>query len=107
MAKIHSDASSTMKLPALLDQAAARELFAVLQHALGSDQDWRLDASAVETLELPAMQLILSALKTTDRIAIANPSDAFIAAFSDAGLALQPEQIIRSEERRVGKECRL
>jgi two-component system chemotaxis response regulator CheY len=97
MTKIQSDASSTIKLPALLDRAAAAELLTVLRHALGSDQAWRLDASAVETLELPAMQLILSALKTTDKIFIAKPSDAFIAAFNDAGFELKPEQSIGQE----------
>jgi two-component system chemotaxis response regulator CheY len=97
MARIQSDASGTIKLPVLLDQAAAGELFAVLRQALGSDQTSRLDASAVETMTLPVMQLILSALKTTDKIAVANPSDAFIAAFKDAGLELKQEQSIGRE----------
>jgi two-component system chemotaxis response regulator CheY len=94
---MQGDTSGTMKLPALLDQAAAGELFAVLRQALDSDQALRLDASAVETLTLPAMQLILSALKTTDRIAIAYPSDAFIAAFNDAGFEMKQEQSIQQE----------
>jgi two-component system chemotaxis response regulator CheY len=94
MTGMQIDASNTVKLPALLDPAAAAELLAVLRQTLDSDQILRLDASAVETLTLPAMQLILSALNTANTVAIANPSDAFIAAFSDAGLALQPEQII-------------
>ena len=86
------DASGTVKLPAALDQAAAGELLAVLRQALNADQALRLDASEVETLTLPCMQLILSALKSTDKVVLASPSDAFIGAFNDAGLELKQEQ---------------
>jgi len=89
---MQSNANGTMKLPALLDQAAAGELLAQLRRALDADQALRLDASEVEIMTLPAMQLILAALKTSDKFAIVNSSVAFTAAFNDAGFELKQEQ---------------
>jgi two-component system, chemotaxis family, chemotaxis protein CheY len=80
------DADSTrLKLPAVLDLSAAAALLDSLQRQLQAQAPLRIDASGVETLTLPCVQVILSALRSHDRIAIEHPSEAFVSAFEDLG----------------------
>ena len=46
----------------------------------------RIDASAVETLTLPCIQIILAATQSREAISIENPSVAFVSAFEDLGI---------------------
>ena len=45
----------------------------------------RLDASEVEVLTLPCLQILLAAMRDA-KVWIEQPSDAFVAAFADLGL---------------------
>jgi two-component system chemotaxis response regulator CheY len=88
----------TIMLPAVVDLAAANTLLATLRQKLAADQSCRLDASNVEKLMLPGIQVVLAATKSSAKIEVVNPSAAFCAAFEDAGLswvrgdATQPAQ---------------
>jgi two-component system chemotaxis response regulator CheY len=88
----------TIMLPAVVDLAAANTLLATLRQKLAADQSCRLDASNVEKLMLPGIQVVLAATKSSAKIEVVNPSAAFCAAFQDAGLswvrsdATQPAQ---------------
>ncbi len=75
-----------IKLPAVLDLAAADGFFTMLRNKAEQNHPLRLDASEVETLTLPCAQIILAAIKSHDRISISNPSTEFVAAFNDLGL---------------------
>jgi two-component system chemotaxis response regulator CheY len=77
-----------LKLPAVLNLAAAEGLLGTLQSRLLVGARLRVDASAVETLTLPCVQIILAALQSYDRISIERPSAAFVVAFEDLGLDL-------------------
>ena len=78
--------ASALKLPAVLDMAAAEGLLGAMRDRLRSGSPLMLDASAVETMTLPCMQIILAAQRSNDGIAIAQPSPAFVSAFADLGL---------------------
>ena len=78
-------AEDVLKLPAVLDLAAAEDfLGTVLQH-LQASQSLSLDACEVETLTLPCVQIILAAI-ATHRVTVANPTEAFASAFHDMAL---------------------
>lgn len=77
--------TSTFKLPAVLDLSAADALLDTLQRQLQTQAPLRIDASKVETLTLPCVQIILAALRSHDRIAIERPSEEFVSAFEDMG----------------------
>lgn len=89
---------ATMVLPAILDLAAAEGFLASMQQQLQSAAPLSIDASAVETLTLPCIQVILAAMRSHDRIWIERPSMAFVSAFEDLGLdwAQRREQIPES-----------
>jgi two-component system chemotaxis response regulator CheY len=78
--------SQTITLPSAVDLAAAEALLAELRKALAQDQRCGLDASKVESLTLPGMQVILSAIQTSANFGVVEPSAAFCAAFDDAAL---------------------
>jgi two-component system, chemotaxis family, chemotaxis protein CheY len=94
----------TIMLPAVVDLAAANTLLATLRQKLAADQSCRLDASNVEKLMLPGIQVVLAATKSSAKIQVVNPSASFCAAFEDAGLsfvrsdATQPAQAPVQEE---------
>jgi two-component system, chemotaxis family, chemotaxis protein CheY len=94
---MQSDANGTIVLPANLDHAAARELFGLLRETLAADRILRLDAAAVTTLTIHALQLILSAKKTTEKFAVINASEGFLAAFKDAGFEMTSESYVAPE----------
>jgi two-component system, chemotaxis family, chemotaxis protein CheY len=81
-----SDIDETVKLPAVLDLAAAEGLLTTFHHRLAAGQPLRLDASKVETLTLPCIQIILAAIRTYDQVTIEIPSVGFASAFADLGL---------------------
>jgi len=73
-------------LPAVLDLAAADGFLELMCKEAEPDRSPCLDASGVETITLPCIQVILAAIKSHGRIAISNPSAEFVAAFNDLGL---------------------
>jgi two-component system chemotaxis response regulator CheY len=82
---MHSPAN-VIKLASVLDLAAADGLLDTLRGKLEAGQALCLDASGVETLTLPCVQVVLAALRSHEDIAIVNPSAEFLAAFADLGL---------------------
>jgi two-component system chemotaxis response regulator CheY len=74
-----------MKLPKVLDLAAAITLHEAMLRDVQSAGGARLDACHVEVLTLPCIQILLAA-KRDARIWIDQPSEAFISAFADLGL---------------------
>jgi two-component system chemotaxis response regulator CheY len=79
--------SPIVTLPHAVDLTAAEAAHVELRKALEQDQRCGIDASQVESLTLPGMQVILSALKTSAKFGVVNPSAAFCAAFENAALA--------------------
>src|ERR1700730_1627877 len=77
----------TITLPAVVDLAAADTLLGTLLLRLAADQACDLDGSNVESLMLPGIQVILSAIRSGAKVQISNPSSAFRSAFDDAGLS--------------------
>jgi two-component system chemotaxis response regulator CheY len=76
-----------IKLPAVLDLAAAEGFLDTMRsHAIAGSR-LRIDASGVETLTLPCIQIILVVLRSQALVSIERPSDAFISAFNDLGLS--------------------
>jgi CheY-like chemotaxis protein len=74
-----------LRLPAVLDLAASEDFLGTVLQQLETSKAVCLDASGVETLTLPCIQVILAAL-ATHRVLIANPSEAFTSAFQDLAL---------------------
>jgi two-component system, chemotaxis family, chemotaxis protein CheY len=75
-----------IKLPAVLDLSAAEGFLATLLQAIEAGEPLTLDASAVETLTMPCVQIILAAKRSDDRLTVEAPSEAFLSAFADLGL---------------------
>lgn len=80
-------AAELVKLPAVLDLAAADQLQSTLLRGLEAARPLRLDASDVETITLPCMQVIMAAAKSDERLAVVNPSTELVQAFADLALA--------------------
>jgi two-component system chemotaxis response regulator CheY len=74
-----------MKLTSVLDLAAAIGLHETILREVRTAGGARLDASEVEALTLPCIQILLAA-KRDAAVMIEQPSDAFVAAFADLGL---------------------
>jgi two-component system chemotaxis response regulator CheY len=77
----------TITLPAMMDLAAADTLLVTLRQSLAADPSCRLDASNVEKLMLPGIQVVLAAVRSSEKVQVVNPSAAFCAAFEDAALS--------------------
>jgi two-component system chemotaxis response regulator CheY len=77
---------SQLKLPSVLDLAAAETFIETMRERLRAGSPLSLDASGVETLTVPCIQIILAARNGSDRMSVSRPSGAFIAAFEDLGL---------------------
>lgn len=73
-------------LPAILDLAAAPALLEQLLQRSTNGGSLRLDASVVDVLTYPCIQIILAAIRTCDEVFIANPSIAFASAFEDLAI---------------------
>ena len=78
--------TARLKLQPVLDLGAAEEFLGMLRCHLEMTPRLILDASAVETLTLPCVQIILSARRSCGEVGVENPSSAFVAAFADLGL---------------------
>jgi two-component system, chemotaxis family, chemotaxis protein CheY len=78
-------ALSPFKLPATLDLAAAEDLLAAVRD-LQTQPRARIDASVVEVLTLPCVQVLLAARQCCPHLSIQNPSPAFTSALEDLGL---------------------
>ncbi len=76
----------TITLPAVVDLAAANTLLATLRERLAAGRACRLDASQVETLMLPGIQVLLAATRSSEKVEVVDPSASFCGAFQDAGL---------------------
>jgi two-component system chemotaxis response regulator CheY len=76
----------TITLPAVVDLAAANTLLATLRERLAAGRACRLDASQVETLMLPGIQVVLAATRSSEKVEVVDPSASFCSAFQDAGL---------------------
>lgn len=78
--------TAQFKLPAVLDLAAADGFLDSMRRHRQAAPTLRIDASSVDTLTLPCMQVILAALKDFESVSIEQPSEAFVSAFADLGL---------------------
>jgi CheY-like chemotaxis protein/anti-anti-sigma regulatory factor len=83
--EMNGAAQDVLKLPGALDLAAAESFLETIRQHLKLDRALCLDASDVETLTLPCIQIILAAV-TNYEVLIVNPSDAFASAFRDLAL---------------------
>lgn len=75
-----------LKLPTVLDLAAAEGFIDTMREHARPGSRLCLDASAVETLTVPCIQIILAARESCERMSVDQPSNAFILAFEDLGL---------------------
>jgi two-component system, chemotaxis family, chemotaxis protein CheY len=96
------DMEPTIILPAMVDLAAADTLLATLRQRLATGLPCRLDASKVEQLMLPGIQVILAAIRSSEHVQVVDPSATFRSAFDEAALSwardgeaetVQPEPI--------------
>ena len=78
--------NARFKLPATLDLGAAEGFLDIMRHQLEAQPKLRVDASEVETLTLPCLQVIMAALQSYEGMSIEKPSMAFASAFEDLGL---------------------
>jgi two-component system, chemotaxis family, chemotaxis protein CheY len=78
--------SAKMVLPQILDLAAAEGFLESMRLRVKDGQPFCIDASAVEALTLPCIQIILAAQSCHGGISIENSSVAFNAAFEDLGV---------------------
>jgi two-component system chemotaxis response regulator CheY len=84
---MNSAADNTLlKLPEILDLAAAEGFLDLMRQRLENGEPLRIDASAVETLTFPCIQIILAAMRSCDRISIEHASIAFVSAFEDLAI---------------------
>lgn len=79
-------AISLLKLPAMLDLAAAEGFLETIRQAVQATTRLRLDAIDVETLTLPCVQIIMAAVASQAEVTIQRPSQAFLDVFADLGL---------------------
>jgi two-component system, chemotaxis family, chemotaxis protein CheY len=86
-----SGSDGAWKLPSTLDLAAAEEFLATMRaRAVGALE---LDASGVEVITLPCVQIILSAAGGHHgQLAVRRPSESFVKAFVDLGLSWPGDQ---------------
>jgi len=84
-----------MKLPNVLDFAAAASLRESLTQELNAAGRLQIDASAVELLSFPCMQVILAA--TRSGAVVLNASPAFAEAFETLALELQANDALQLE----------
>jgi two-component system, chemotaxis family, chemotaxis protein CheY len=74
-----------LKLPTVLDLAAAERFLDTMCRQMPTEGRMHMDASEVETLTLPCIQILLAAVQG-GQVSIQNPSPAVISAFEDLGL---------------------
>jgi hypothetical protein len=69
-----SETNAVLKLPRTLDFGAAEGFLEMMRSRLQDNARLRVDASGVEVLTVPCIQIILSALQTYDEMSIERPS---------------------------------
>ncbi|MET0277150.1 MAG: STAS domain-containing protein, partial [Pseudorhodoplanes sp.] len=74
-----------VRLSGILDLAAAAGLQQEILHALSAAGRVRFDASQVEVMLVPCLQVILAAMRSAN-VAVEQPSPAFESAFAELGL---------------------
>jgi two-component system chemotaxis response regulator CheY len=84
------------KLPPVLDLSAAEDFLATLRQHLQGEGSLRLDASAVETLTLPCIQILVAAMRDHGQISVEQPSTEFANAFQDLGLSWPNSDVLES-----------
>ncbi len=81
---------NTVPLPNILNLSIAEDLRETFVQQMIADTDLVLDASAVDTITTPCMQVIVAAGKSLEEngnaLSILNSSPAFAAAIDDLGL---------------------
>lgn len=82
---MQGEADTKIRLPAVLDLAASEAFLDTMRHACEAETV-KVDASGVDVLTLPCMQIILAALKLNSGMTIESPSEAFVSAFADLAL---------------------
>ena len=92
---------SPLKLPSVLDLAASEALLDTMRQACDA-QTATVDASGVDVLTLPCMQVIMAALKANPGMRIEKSSAAFVEAFAD--LALDWRQDGQEDDKEDDKE---
>jgi two-component system chemotaxis response regulator CheY len=80
--------TALVKLPSILDLAAASSLQEATMRALAASGRLRLDASQVEVMLVPCLQLILAAMRSAN-VSVEQPSPAFESVFAELGLDFQ------------------
>lgn len=86
MIESNTDSGCTLKLPDVLDLAAAQALLAALKPKVAAGTPVWLDASAVVAMSMPCLQIVIAAIKPHGPVSVVNPSAAFVEAFTAHGL---------------------
>src|SRR5262245_52673358 len=81
----------TIKLQPVLDLTAGQALLDELKGKLASGGPLCLDASGVEVMSLPGVQIVLAAIRTRSKVSVIAPSQAFVSAFADHGISWEGE----------------
>jgi two-component system chemotaxis response regulator CheY len=81
----------TIKLQPVLDLTAGQALLDELKGKLASGGPLCLDASGVEVMSLPGVQIMLAAIRTKSKVSVVAPSRAFVSAFTDHGISWDSE----------------
>ncbi len=81
----------TIKLQPVLDLTAGQALLDELKGKLASGGPLCIDASGVEVMSLPGAQIVLAAIRTKSKVSVIAPSQAFVSAFTDHGIAWDSE----------------
>ncbi|MBX9826255.1 MAG: response regulator [Xanthobacteraceae bacterium] len=81
----------TIKLQPVLDLTAGQALLDELKGKLASGGPLCIDASGVEVMSLPGVQIVLAAIRTRSRVSVVAPSQAFVSAFTDHGISWDSE----------------
>ncbi len=81
----------TIKLQPVLDLDAGQALLGELQGKLASGEPLCIDASGVEVMALPGVQIMLAAIRAKSKVSVIAPSPAFVAAFTDHGISWDRE----------------
>jgi len=82
---MQGETDTHVQLPAVLDLAASEAFLDTMRHACEAGTV-QVDASGVDVLTMPCMQIILAALKLNPGMTIENPSESFVRAFADLAL---------------------
>jgi two-component system chemotaxis response regulator CheY len=80
-----------IKLQPVLDLTAGQALLDELKGKLAAGGPLCLDASGVEVMALPGVQIVLAAIRTKSKVSVVAPSPAFISAFTDHGISWDSE----------------